>query len=147
MEWAGPLIISASCDSDHASIIMSPDKRSMNGMVISVFGFILGVSPKTQPTVAPSSGEAETFALSSAMHDGCSIKSILTGLGVCQRIFIHLMIDATTANWYADRFGSGPKARHVNIIYMAIQEFVSAGIPMVLRTEGTHNPDDLLTEL
>ena len=136
--WTDTLIIRYFCDSDHAGNKLSPDLRSTSGMVISMHGLIIGSSSKTQPTMATSSGEAEILALSSALHECCAVRNILTNIGFRQKVSIHLMSDATTANRYSDRFGPGPTTRHIDIRYMSIQNLVAAGIVTVLRVEGKH---------
>lgn len=107
MNWTGPLIIRAFCDSDNTGSDISADQRSTSGMVVYMHGFIMITAYKTRAIVATPSGEAEILALYIALHECCAFKNILSELGFGRRIVIHLMSYSTTANRYSSQFGSG----------------------------------------
>ena len=109
INWTDHLIIRAFCASDHAGGDISADKRSTSGLVVSIQGFIISTASKTQATMASSSGEADTLALPTDLHECCAIKNILSELGFDQILVTHIMSDDDTANRYSSQFGSGKR--------------------------------------
>ena len=80
--------------------------------------------PKTQATVAKSSGESELYAVARASAEGLGIAILLTDLGVTQR--------------------TGPnKVRHVEVDVLWLQEQQARRQLPIAKIPGPQNPSDL----
>ena len=103
----------------------------------------MAVRSKTQSVIATSSGEAELYALGSAISNGLGICAILSDLGAEVRLVVHM--DASAGIAMASRRGLG-RAKHIHVQYLWMQDLITKGEITVKKIAGETNRADLLTK-
>ncbi len=98
----------------------------------------------TQATSAPSSAEAEFYALVEGATRGIGLQAVLEGLGVPTSV-VELLTDSSSAKSFASRRGVG-KLRHIDLKELWFQEAVKNGKVRLSKVAGELNPADILTK-
>ena len=129
------------CDSDHAGCIRT--RKSTSGAVV-----LLGRSQarslcRGQAVIALSSGEAEYYCLVTAASEALGEQSILADRGI--KFKIHILMDATAGKAIGSRRGLG-KVKHLDTIFLWVQEHVTSGIITIGKIHTTMNFADILTK-
>ena len=99
--------------------------------------------PSTQSIVAPSSGEAEYYAVVKGACEGIGLKQLLVYMGV--KMEVRLWVDSSTAKAMSERMGLG-KVRHMDVRYLWVQEVRRRGGLKVMKIKGEDNPADIMTK-
>ena len=97
----------------------------------------------TQPTIAPSSGQAELGGISKGMSQGIGLRSIAQDLGV--DFSLQVRTDATAAIGMSRRLGVG-NIRHLDVTLLWVQDHVRSGDVALEKVPGIENPADCLTK-
>ena len=90
-----------------------------------------------------SSGEAEFYALGSAITRGLGLKSLLADFGWSVNLTVRC--DSTAAIGLAGRRGLG-KAKHIATVYLWIQVGLKDGLFKLEKVDGEKNRSDLMTK-
>ena len=101
---------------------------------------------KWQPTVATSSTEAELIAAVSAEKAAKHLRSIMDSFGVKQDGPTMIYEDNVAAILIANANKVTERARHIDIQYYAIQEWVTRKQVKLAHIKGIINPADALTK-
>ena len=112
--------ITATCDSDWGGC--TPTRRSTMGIVLRFAGSAIATMRRTQGGVSLNSGEAEYYAMVSALAEAKQIQEILGECGL--QTHIVLETDSSAAKACAERPGSG-RMKHINVKYRYLQEAVA----------------------
>ena len=96
-----------------------------------------------QATIALSSGEAEYYGLVSVASEALGLSSLAKDYGVLLKIRIHM--DATAGAAIGSRRGLG-KVKHINTIFLRVQELVTSGQVAIGKIHTSMNFADLLTK-
>ena len=99
---------------------------------------------KGQAVIALSSGEAEYYGLVSAASHSLGLQSILKDWG--WKFRCHIWMDATAGIAIGSRRGLG-KVKHVDTVFLWVQEVVSAGRITVGKKPTAEMLADFLTKL
>ena len=98
---------------------------------------------KTQSVIATSTGEAEFYAICSAVSQGLGLRSLLVDLDV--KVKVRLGIDASAGKAMALRRGLG-KSKHIDVQYLWVQAKVADQEVMLIKIPGEENRSDLMTK-
>ena len=96
-----------------------------------------------QAVIALSSGEAEYYSLVTAVSEALGDQSILADWGV--KVKIHILMDATAGRSIGSRRGIG-KVKHLDTIYLWVQEHVTSGRVTIGKIHTSMNFADILTK-
>ena len=96
-----------------------------------------------QAIIATSSGEAEYYALVTACSEAIGDQSILADSGI--KVKIHILMDATAGKAIGSRRGLG-KVKHIDTIFLWVQEKVTSGMITLGKIHTSLNFADLLTK-
>ena len=131
-------------DSDWATCPKT--RRSMTGVCISLAGGTIAYKTKLQATVAQSSTEAEFMGASDFGKMMLYIRSILWDLGIPQHSasFLYEDNDACTAMAMAQK--PTPRARHMDIKFYALCQWVERDLIKLERIDTTVNMADHFTK-
>ena len=131
-------------DSDWATCPKT--RRSMTGVCISLAGGTIAYKTKLQSTVAQSSTEAEFMGASDFGKMMLYIRSILWDLGIPQHSasFLYEDNDACTAMAMAQK--PTPRARHMDIKFYALCQWVERDLIKLERIDTTVNMADHFTK-
>ena len=110
---------------------------------MTLHGGLLKSWSSTQSTIAKSSGEAEYYALARAAAEGLALKALMQDLG--WDVKVRVWVDASVAKSIASRTGLG-KVRHMEVVYLWVQEAVKLRKIEVRKIRGDTNPSDVLTK-
>ena len=97
----------------------------------------------TQPSVTPSSGEAELYGLAKASGAGLGHQSLLRGMGLDMPVCV--WTDSSVALGISTRSGLG-KLRHLETYTLWVQERFRTGADAVRKVVGEVSPADLFTK-
>ena len=129
------------CDSDFAGD--SKSRKSTSGLCAFLGNHCILSSCKNQSVIALSSGEAEFYALGSAITRGLGLKSLLADFGWSVNLTVRC--DSTAAIGLAGRRGLG-KAKHIATVYLWIQVGLKDGLFKLEKVDGDKNRSDLMTK-
>ncbi len=90
------LDINAYTDSDWAGC--QKTRKSTSGTAIQVLGCAVTALSRTQQTLALSSGEAELYAIGTAVLESLRLRNFLMETGLAQTCSIIIQTDSTAAN-------------------------------------------------
>jgi hypothetical protein len=119
----GPLQLTAFADSDWASDPM--DRRSTTGLIIFLGHNPITWQSKKQPTVSPSSTEAEYRALANCTVDLARVRMILKDLGIFLGVPPTIWCDNLSALAMASNPVFHGRTKHVEVDYHFIREKVT----------------------
>ena len=97
-----------------------------------------------QSLTALSVGEAEFYAVVKGGQVRLSLRSIYMDLGITMRI--EIQSDSSTANSLTDRLGAGQRTKHIDTLYIWIQERVQDGDLSIKKVPTTKNCADVVTK-
>ena len=129
------------CDSDHAGCIRT--RKSTSGAVAVLGNSQVRSLCRGQAIIATSSGEAEYYALVTACSEAIGDQSILADWGI--KVKIHILMDATAGKAIGSRRGLG-KVKHIDTIFLWVQEKVTNGSITLGKIHTSLNFADLLTK-
>jgi hypothetical protein len=133
--------IIAETDSDFAGCIRT--RKSTSGFACFLGAHLLKTYSKTQSVIATSTGEAEFYAVVSAVSTAIGLQSMLADLMVTVSIVIKC--DATTGIVMASRRGLG-RAKHIATQYLWTQSLFQDGVVRIDKVPGEKNRSDLMTK-
>ena len=131
-------------DSDWAGCVQT--RKSTSGIAIYFLGALITTQSKTQQTLAPSSGEAELYAIGLGTSESLFVKSLLLETELAQKVNIRVYTDSTAGTSMSTRFGTSKKTRHVQLRFLYIRELVLQGVLQGKEVLGTSNPADVMTK-
>jgi hypothetical protein len=134
-------VLVAETDSDFAGCIRT--RKSTSGFACFLGAHLLKTYSKTQSVIATSTGEAEFYAVVSAVSTAIGLQSLLADLMVTVSIVIKC--DATTGMVMASRKGLG-RAKHVATQYLWTQSIFNEGVARLDKVPGVINRSDLMTK-
>jgi len=134
-------VLVAETDSDFAGCIRT--RKSTSGFACFLGAHLLKTYSKTQSVIAISTGEAEFYAVVSAVSTAIGIQSMLADLMVTVSIII--MCDATTGIVMASRQGLG-RAKHIATQYLWTQSLFLNRVVRIDKVPGEKNRSDLMTK-
>ena len=129
------------CDSDHAGCIRT--RKSTSGAVVLLGRSQVRSLCRGQAVIALSSGEAEYYCLVTAASEALGEQSILADWGI--KVKIHILMDATAGKAIGSRRGLG-KVKHLDTIFLWVQEHVTSGRITIGKIHTTMNFADILTK-
>ena len=118
-------------------------RRSTTGGIASWGASILKSWSNRQSVIARSSGEAEYYALGKGLSEGMGIRAIAADFGWDLKIVCNL--DSSAAKAMASRVGLG-KTRHIEVLYLWVQDIVKNKWLQLRKIPGDKNPSDVLTK-
>ena len=133
--------LTAFCDSDHAGCIRT--RKSTSGVVIVLGHNQVRSLCRGQAVIALSSGEAEYYALVTCISEALGDQSALADWGI--KVKLTILMDATAGKSIGSRRGLG-KVKHINTIFLWVQELVTSGQVTVGKIHTSMNFADLLTK-
>ena len=98
---------------------------------------------KTEAILAKSSAEAELFAVVRGVTEGLGMLTLLTDLGLEQRVQLHL--DASSAKSIVERQGLS-KVRYVDVHVLWLQETCARKMIPLKKVAGEDDCSDMLTK-
>ena len=131
-------------DAAHATDLRT--RRSMGGYVGTFSGTAVVWRAKWQPVVATSSTEAELISAVSAAKAAKHLRAVVAAFGIPQEGPTLIYEDNVAAILIANANKMTERARHVDIQYMAIQEWVERKQVKLDHIPGIINPSDALTK-
>ncbi len=102
--------------------------------------------PRTQQTLALSSGEVELYAIGAAVLEPLHLRSFLMETGLVKACSIIIHTDSTAAKSMASRFGTTRRTRHIDLRFLYLQNLVKLGTIRINKIPGAQNPADILTK-
>ena len=120
-------------------------RKSTSGGLLMLVKHCIKTWSSTQGAVALSSAEAEFYAMIEAVIRGKGILNIMLEMGFEITERIQLFTDSSAAKSFVSRRGIG-KMRHLEIRDLWLQREVGLGNVVVLKTDGSKNPADLMTK-
>ena len=136
-----PKQLTVECDSDFAGCLRT--RKSTSGYASFMGKHCVAARSKTQSVIATSSGEAELYALGSAVSNGLGLCSVLADLGVKMKLIVHM--DASAGIAMASRRGLG-RAKHIHVQYLWMQDQITRGEITLKKIAGEQNRSDLMTK-
>jgi len=136
-----PTVLNIECDSDFAGNVVT--RKSTSGFMSFLGKHCLGSSCKSQSVIALSSGEAEFYALGSAISRAIGLKSMLADLGI--DVIIRVVTDSSACLGTAGRLGLG-KAKHISTAYLWVQQILRDKLVTLDKIWGEVNRSDLGTK-
>jgi hypothetical protein len=133
--------INTFCDTDHAGCVRT--RKSTLGVVIKIGDAFLRSICRGQSLIALSSGEAEFYGLVSAANESLGDQSFAEDFGIRLNIRIHM--DATAGAAIGSRCGLG-RVKHLSMVFLWVQEYVTSGKIRLYKVHTTENPADMLTK-
>ncbi|KAJ1520304.1 hypothetical protein ONE63_004503 [Megalurothrips usitatus] len=135
-----PLVLYA--DADYAN---SPDRKSLSGFVIQMFGDTIAWGTRKQTSVAQSSCEAEYIALATAVSELLWVRQLLNELGVLISDPITVFEDNTSAiealkKWDVKRL------KHVDVKYNFIKDLYHKNLISVDYIPSADQKADIMTK-
>ena len=128
-------------DTDHAGCIRT--RKSTTGCVIMLGDCLLMSLCRGQALIALSSGEAEYYGLVTGISEGLGVVSLARDFGV--HLELHIKMDATAGISIGSRRGLG-RIKHLDTIFLWIQEVIAENRASVGKIHGKFNPSDILTK-
>ena len=135
-------VVETSADSDHAGCKRT--RRSTSGGAVMMDGHLIRMWSITQPLVSLSSGESEFYAAVKAVVEILYLRSFLEGMR--KKCVYKLFSDSSAARGMLTRVGSSPRAKHININYLFVQQHVKNGDIIVKPVAGERNVAALATK-
>ena len=136
-----PVKITATVDPDHAKC--KSTRKSTSGGLIRLGAHTLKHWSSTQSVIALSSGEAEYYSIVKGVSGARYMQSIATDLGL--PLGLEVETDSSAAMAIAMREGVG-KAKHLQTVYLWLQDLHAREGLEVTTIAGTRNAADLLTK-
>ena len=136
-----PTVLHVECDSDFAGNVIT--RKSTSSFMSFLGNHCLGTSSKTQSVIALSSGEAEFYALGSAVSRALGLRSMLADLGIS--VTIEVVTDSSACLGTAGRLGLG-KAKHISTAYLWVQQVLRDKLVTLGKVWGEVNRSDLGTK-
>ena len=96
-----------------------------------------------QALIALSSGEAEFYGLVTGVSETLGEQSIALDWGI--KFGIQMRMDATAGAAIGSRRGLG-RVKHLNTVFLWVQEFVTSGKIKISKVHTTENYADILTK-
>ena len=131
-------------DSDWAG--RSKTRKSTSGSTVNILGCNMVSTARTQGTLALSSGEAELYAIGQGVSEALFLRSMLLEAKLAKKVNLIAHTDSTAGKAMSTRFGTGKKAKHVELRFLYVQNLVQIGLLRMAKTDGTRNPADLMTK-
>ena len=128
-------------DSDWAGERVS--RKSTTGGIVAWGGGVIKTWSSRQSVIARSSGEAEYYSLGKGLSEGMGIRSVAADLG--WKVSITCNLDSSAAKAMASRIGLG-KTRHIEVLYLWVQDVVKNLWVKLKKIPGEINPSDILTK-
>ncbi|KAJ8463851.1 hypothetical protein ONZ45_g17438 [Pleurotus djamor] len=122
------------------------DRKSITGYVFRLGDEPITWSARKQPTIALSSMEAETMALSSAAREAIWLRNLLTELGFAPQAATTIYADNQAAISFAHNSGLHGRSKHIEIQHLFVREKIISGEINVTYCSTTENLADLLTK-
>ncbi len=138
------LDINAYTDSDWAGCHKT--RKSTSGTAAQALGCTVIALSRTQQTLALSSGEAELYAIGTAVLEPLHLRSFLMGTGLTKTCSIIIHTDSTAAKSMAPRFGTTRRTRHIDLRFLYLQNLIKLGTIRINKIPGAQNPADILTK-
>ena len=118
-------------------------RKSTSGATFLHDGHVIKHYSRTQSTIAPSSAEAELYAIVSAASESLGLAAMCGEYG--QPLCPYINVDASAAIGIAQRKGLG-KARHLDTQSLWIQDAVRERRAHLEKARGTEKPADMFTK-
>ena len=118
-------------------------RRSTSGGIVAWGNGLIKSWSNRQSVVARSSGEAEYYSLGKSMSEAMGIRAVAADLGWDVKVTCNL--DSSAAKAMASRIGLG-KTRHIEVLYLWVQDVVKNKWIMLKKIPGDQNPSDILTK-
>jgi len=137
----GPLALWGHGDADWAG---QPDRKSVSGGTLFLAAALIMSYSKTQAVYALSSCESELYGIGSLASELLWVFSLLheqTQLTIPPTLFT----DSSSALTLVGRRGTG-RLRHIEVKFLAIQEWISKGRLVVKKILSAENSSDILTK-
>ena len=136
-----PRYLDIECDSDFAGC--SRTRKSTSGFAAFLGEHAVATRSKTQSVIATSTGEAEFYAVVSAISNALGLQSVLIDLGVQTQVRIGM--DASAGLGMISRRGLG-RAKHIQVQYLWVQQVVANNMVKPHKIRGEDNRSDLMTK-
>ena len=144
MEGTNEVELKAYTDSEYSG---DPDNRiSVSGMIIFLQNSPVMWRSKAQRSVTLSTAEAEYVALSEATADVIFLKQVLEEMGLTVKLPISVYVDNVGAMFMVENPSTTGRAKHVNIRYHFVREYVRDGIIKVEFVRSGENLADGFTK-
>ena len=135
-------------DSDWAGLHSTTgDISSRSGGLITYGGVPVDWWSTKQLSIATSSGDAESRALSTAVQKGLQLQHIAQELGIQTPEQLQTYCDAEAAIGFAKNNGGGSKMKHLDVRLGWIQQIRERGQISLLKVNGPSNPADFFTKV
>ena len=110
------------CDADYASDVNT--RRSTTGYAFILNGAAVSWSSRLQPTVAVSTTEAEYMAAAAATKEALWLRSLLTALGMTNRINggVQIACDNQAALKIIANPSITPRSKHIDVLHHFVRE-------------------------
>ena len=135
-------------DSDWAGLHSTTgDISSRSGGLITYGGVPVDWWSTKQLSIATSSGDAESRALSTAVQKGLQLQHIAQELGIQTPEQLQTYCDAEAAIGFAKNNGGGSKMKHLDVRLGWIQQIRQRGQIQLQKIAGPSNPSDFFTKV
>ena len=131
-------------DSDWAGC--QKTRNSTSGTVIQILGCTVVALPRTQQTLALSSGEAELYAIGTSILESLHIRNFVLETGVAKTCPILVHTDSSAAKSMATRCGTTRRTRHIDLRFLYLQHLAKPGTIRIVKIPGDQNTSDVLTK-
>ncbi|KAJ1304210.1 hypothetical protein OPQ81_008610 [Rhizoctonia solani] len=138
-----PFELVAYSDSDYG---MQHGRKSISGSVVLLAGTAVAWNSTKQNSVAISTMEAETLALSKISQEVLFIRNIMFGLGFLISGPTTILVDNATAIAFANNPIQRTRAKHIDVRFQFVRDNISKGILEIGPIPSRDNLADAFTK-